>query len=112
MRFSLASIAAVLPVLASAEDAGADGDYVAQFQNFLGNLGSKIPHTGIHDPVAALEAKLGSMRLHVLTKENWWETLMEGVTPQTVTPSEWWVLLSGRNTTCGGMYPQDMSQLC
>jgi hypothetical protein len=102
MRFSLASIAAVLPVLASAQDAGADGDYVAQFQNFLGNLGSKIPHTGIHDPVAALEAKLGSMRLHVLTKENWWDTLMEGVTPQTVSPSEWWVLLSGRNTTCGG----------
>jgi hypothetical protein len=100
MRFSLATLAAVLPAFASAQ--GDSGDYVAQFQNFIGNLGSKIPHTGIHDPVAAMEAKLGSLRLHTLTKENWWETLHEGVTPQTTTPVEWWILMSGRNVTCSG----------
>lgn len=102
MRFSLAAVAAALPALATAQDDSPD--YVAQFQNFIGNLGSKIPHTGIHDPVAAAEAKLGSLKLHTLTKDNWWDTFQESLTPEATTPVEWWVLMSGRNVTCSGMY--------
>jgi len=76
--------------------------YKAQLQNILNTAVSYIPNPGKHDPVAALEAKMGSMRMSTLTLENWRDTLTEHVTPKTTVPDEWWVLISGRNKTCFG----------
>ena len=98
MRF-FPAVVAVLPALGAAQDFS---QYQAQFQNFVGNWASYIPNPGRHDPISALEAKLGSMKLHTLTLDNWRETLYEPVAPTTKTPVEWWVLFSGRNKTCMG----------
>lgn len=98
MRF-FSTVAAVLPALAAAQDFQ---QYQAQFQNFLGQMGSYIPSPARHNPVAAAEAKVGSMKMHVLTLDNWKETLYEPVTPGAIKPVEWWVLTTGRNKTCLG----------
>lgn len=101
MRFSASALVAALPLLASAQEDPL-GQYKAQFQTYLDKMGSYIPNPGKHDPVAALEAKLGSMRLSTLTLDNWKETLYEPVAPNAKNPTEWWVLISGRNKTCFG----------
>ncbi|KAL6400695.1 uncharacterized protein AUP68_16409 [Ilyonectria robusta] len=101
MRFSSSALVAALPALAAAQDSPID-QYKAQFQDFIGQMGSYIPNPGSYDPVAALEAKTGAMKLSTLTLENWQQTLYEPVGPETTTPEEWWVLVSGRNKTCYG----------
>lgn len=101
MRFSASTFVAALPVLASAQE-GAFEQYKAQFQNFIGNFGSYIPNPAIHDPIAALEAKIGAMKLSVLTLDNWKQTLYEPVAADATKPEEWWVLITGRNKTCFG----------
>lgn len=101
MRFSSSALVAALPALAAAQDSPID-QYKAQFQDFIGQMGSYIPNPGTYDPVAALEAKTGAMKLSTLTLENWQQTLYEPVGPETTTPEEWWVLVSGRNKTCYG----------
>lgn len=103
MRFSSSTVLAALPALAVAQDSPID-QYKAQFQNVIGNFASYIPNPGHHDPVAAAEAKAGSMRLNVLTLENWKETLYEPVAADATTPEEWWLLISGGNKTCYGMF--------
>ncbi|KAL3960285.1 hypothetical protein ACCO45_005402 [Purpureocillium lilacinum] len=100
MRFSASAIVAALPLLASAAQEDPFAQYKAQLQNILNTAVSYIPNPGKHDPVAALEAKMGSMRMSTLTLENWRDTLTEHVTPKTTVPDEWWVLISGRNKTC------------
>ncbi|KAM5351839.1 hypothetical protein ACJ41O_004562 [Fusarium nematophilum] len=100
MRFSSSTILAALPALAAAQDPVEQ--YKAQFQNILGQIGSYVPNPGYHDPVAALEAKTGAMRLNVLTLDNWKDTLYEPVAADATTPEEWWVLVSGGNKTCYG----------
>jgi hypothetical protein len=101
MRFSLAL--AALPALAVAQENPFE-QYKAQFQNFLGQMGSYIPNPAAHDPVAALESKLGQLKLNILTLENWKDTLYESISPDTTKPEEWWVLTTGRNKTCYGMF--------
>ncbi|KAM0561748.1 hypothetical protein ACHAPJ_002917 [Fusarium lateritium] len=101
MRFSSSTILAALPALAAAQDSPID-QYKAQFQNIVGQFSSYIPNPGHHDPVAAAEAKAGSMRLNVLTLENWKQTLYEPVSAGATTPEEWWLLVSGGNKTCYG----------
>ncbi|KAK7425272.1 hypothetical protein QQZ08_008293 [Neonectria magnoliae] len=101
MRFSSSALIAALPALAAAQDSPAD-QYKAQFQSFLGKVNSYIPNPGAYDPVAALEAKTGAMKLSTLTLDNWLETLYEPTTEETTTPEEWWVLVTGRNKTCYG----------
>ncbi|KAJ4255557.1 hypothetical protein NW762_009554 [Fusarium torreyae] len=101
MRFSSSTILAALPALAAAQDSPVD-QYKAQFQNIIGQFSSYIPNPGHHDPVAAAEAKAGSMRLNVLTLENWKQTLYEPVSAGATTPEEWWLLVSGGNKTCYG----------
>ncbi|KUI73566.1 hypothetical protein VM1G_09555 [Cytospora mali] len=101
MRFSTSSALLALPILAAAQ-----GDqfeqYKAQFQNYLGQFGSYIPNPNKHDPVQAAEAKAGELRLHVLTLDNWNETLYAPVNAEQTTPEEWWVLITGGNKTCFG----------
>jgi hypothetical protein len=101
MRFSLAL--AALPALAVAQENPFE-QYKAQFQNFLGQMGSYIPNPAAHDPVAALESKLGQLKLNILTLENWKDTFYESISPDTTKPEEWWVLTTGRNKTCYGMF--------
>ncbi|UZP42014.1 hypothetical protein NXS19_009830 [Fusarium pseudograminearum] len=101
MRFSSSTVLAALPALAAAQDSPVD-QYKAQFQNVIGQFASYIPNPAYHDPVAAAEAKAGSMRLNVLTLDNWKETLYEPVSADATTPEEWWLLVSGGNKTCYG----------
>ncbi|KFG79396.1 hypothetical protein MANI_009532 [Metarhizium anisopliae] len=101
MRVSASAIIAALPLLASAQEDPL-AQYKAQFQTFMDKMSGYIPNPGTHDPVAALEAKLGSMKMSTLTLENWKETLYEPVAPGATVPTEWWVLISGRNKTCFG----------
>lgn len=105
MRFSASAIVAALPALAAAQDSPID-QYKAQFQNFLGQMGSYIPNPGAHNPIAAAEAKAGSMKLSVLTLDNWKQTLYEPVASDATIPEEWWVLVTGRNKTCYGTLKQ------
>ncbi|KAG8164413.1 hypothetical protein KVR01_006331 [Diaporthe batatas] len=101
MRFSTSSALLALPLLASAQGEQFE-QYKAQFQNFLGQFGSYVPNPSKHDPVGAAEAKLGEMKLNVLTLDNWKDTLYEPVKPESTKPEEWWVLISGGNKTCFG----------
>ncbi|KAK8094050.1 hypothetical protein PG997_000735 [Apiospora hydei] len=83
MRFSVTSAALLaLPALASAEVP----EYQAQFQHYLGKMQSYIPSHSKTDPVHAAEAKLGSMKMDVLTLNNWRETLYADVKPGSTTP--------------------------
>ncbi|RDA94823.1 hypothetical protein CP533_4318 [Ophiocordyceps camponoti-saundersi (nom. inval.)] len=95
------SIFAALPLLVSAQDDPL-APYKAQLQTILNRVVSAIPNPGSHDPVAALEAKMGSMRMSTLTLENWKNTLYGPVGPGATVPEEWWVLITGRNKTCYG----------
>lgn len=103
MRFSSSTVLAALSALAAAQDSPVD-QYKAQFQNVIGQFASYIPNPAYHDPVAAAQAKAGSMRLSVLTLDNWKETLYEPVSADATTPEEWWLLVSGGNKTCYGMF--------
>lgn len=101
MRFSTLAVATGLPLLA----AGAESpfaQYKAQFQNFLGRLGAKVPTPERHDPVEAASTKTGPMRMDILTLENWKETMLAPVKPTLTKPAEWWVLVTGGNKTCFG----------
>lgn len=105
MRFSKASVIASLPLLAAADVP----EYQAQFENyldqaqvFLGNVASKLPNPNKHDAAAAAEAKAGSLNLDILTLDNWKQTLYGPVKPESTTPEEWWVLITGGNKTCFG----------
>ncbi|KAK8038749.1 hypothetical protein PG993_007160 [Apiospora rasikravindrae] len=99
MRFSMTSAALLaLPALASAEVP----EYQAQFQQVLGKIQSYIPSHSKTDPVHAAEAKLGSMKMDVLTLNNWRETLYADVKPGSTTPEEYWVFVTGGNKTCFG----------
>ncbi|KAI0006965.1 hypothetical protein F4779DRAFT_620040 [Xylariaceae sp. FL0662B] len=105
MRFAIASALLSLPLLAIAEEP----QYQAQFQNYMGQaqslldkITSKIPLPHKHDPVAAAEAKAGELNLDILTLSNWKDTLYGSVKPDSTTPEEWWVLITGGNKTCYG----------
>lgn len=104
MRFSSSSILSALPLLAAAQEAAPFEQYKAQFQNFLGNFGSYIPSPNKHDPVGAAEAKIGEMKMDILTLDNWKDTLYSPVKPESTTPEEWWVLITGGNKTCFGSF--------
>ncbi|KAF3013196.1 hypothetical protein E8E14_003699 [Neopestalotiopsis sp. 37M] len=98
MRFSTA-VAAALPLLASAQEAP---EYQAQFQNYLDKFWSYVPNPSKSDPVGAAEAKIGEMKMDVVTLENWRDVLYGHVSPQSTTPEETWVLITGGNKTCFG----------
>jgi hypothetical protein len=101
MRFST-SVLLALPLLAVAESPF--GEYKAKFQNFLSSFGASLPSqekAAGSEPVAA---KIAPKKMAILTLENWKDTLYAPVAADATTPVEWWVLLSGGNKTCFGMY--------
>lgn len=103
MHFSTSTALLALPLLAAAQGEQFE-QYKAQFQSFLGQFGSYIPSPNKHDPVQAAEAKVGEMKLNVLTLNNWKDTLYSPVSAEQTTPEEWWVLISGGNKTCFGEF--------
>ncbi|KAI1780862.1 hypothetical protein F4818DRAFT_19251 [Hypoxylon cercidicola] len=105
MRFSTTSAILSLPLLAVAdvpEYQAQFENYLGQAQSFLGKYASKIPHPNRYDPVAAAEAKAGSLNLDILGLNTWKDTLYGPVKPESTTPVEWWVLITGGNKTCFG----------
>ncbi|PHH59682.1 hypothetical protein CDD81_2684 [Ophiocordyceps australis] len=88
MLASLPAVVAALSLAASAQQEPLS-EYKAQFKGLVDSIVSNIPNPGIHDPVAALEAKVGSMRMSTLTLENWKETLLEPVMPEASVAQEW-----------------------
>ena len=109
MRLSATAVLA-LPLLAAAQGPLEQFEqYKAQFQNFLGNFGAKAPTkapteapSAKTEPVQAAKTAVGSTQIDVLTLSDWKETLYGPVTADSATPTEWWVLISGRNKTCFG----------
>lgn len=98
MRFSTA-VAAALPLLAGAQEVP---EYQAQFQNYLDKFWSYVPNPSKSDPVGAAEAKIGEMKMDVVTLDNWRDVLYGHVSPQSTEPEETWVLITGGNKTCFG----------
>jgi hypothetical protein len=103
MRFSVAASALLgLPLLASAQDVP---QYQAQFQNYLDKFMAyvpNIPNPSKADPIGAAEAKAGSLKMDVISLDNWRDVLYAHVTPQTTTPEETWLFITGGNKTCFG----------
>lgn len=110
MRFSSTLLA--LPALAAAEG-GFFGEYKAQFQNILGQLGVAPATDGAAGSAPAAAAAAGSAAAasavteplrstEALTLNGWKETLYAPVQPTATTPEEWWVLVTGGNKTCFG----------
>jgi hypothetical protein len=98
MRFTLAI--AGLPLLANAQDVP---QYQAQFQNYLDKFWSYVPNPSKSDPVGAAEAKVGELKMDIITLDNWRDVLYSHVSPKSTTPEETWVLITGGNKTCFGM---------
>lgn len=96
MRFSTTAVATLgFPLLAAAE-----GDLLSQAQALFNKY---VPNPNRHDAVGAAEAKLGEMKLHTLTLNNWNETLFSNTNSQSTKPDEWWVFVTGGKKSCFGM---------
>ena len=102
MRFSAAALSLLVGTAAAAE--APFEQYKAQFQSFLGDLGARLPNPSRYDAAEAASAKNGAKKLDVLTLENWQQTMLAPVKPTLKAPVEWWVLLTGGNKTCFGMW--------
>lgn len=102
MRVSTLSLLA-LPLLAAAQNDPLE-QVKAQAQYWFDKISSFIPNpSAAHNIPAEAAAKVGSKTLNVLTLANWEQTLRGSVKASSTTPEEWWVLVSGGNSTCFGM---------
>jgi len=105
MRFSTVSILA-LPLLAAATQQESPLDQIKeQAQYYFDKISSYLPnpnkaHTVVDAHAAA--AKVGGKALHILTLNDWEETIRGSVKPASTTPEEWWILVTGGNKTCFG----------
>ncbi|PKS07010.1 hypothetical protein jhhlp_005607 [Lomentospora prolificans] len=119
MRFS-STLLLAMPLAASAADS-LFNQYKAQVQDLLQSFGytgtnnageakpaEDVPPTP--DPEErrkqyyAEEVPVSENALSVLTLGNFKDTLYAPVQEGATTPEEWWVLISGRNKTCGGYH--------
>jgi len=105
MRLSSVSILA-LPLLAAATQQESPLDQVkAQAQYYFNKFSSFIPNPNkAHSTVNAhaATAKAGGKALHILTLNDWEETIRGSVKPVSSKPEEWWILVTGANKTCFG----------
>ena len=111
----LSSTILALPALAAAaESGGIFGQYRAQFQNLLGQLGVAPASEGADSSAPAAAAGSASAASAViyplrstssLTVNDWKDTLYAPVQDEATTPEEWWVLVTGGNKTCFGKLP-------
>jgi len=106
MRLSSVSILA-LPLLVAATQQESPLDQVkAQAQYYFNKFSSYIPNPNkAHSTVDAhaAAAKAGGKALHILTLNDWEDTIRGSVKPASSKPEEWWVLVTGGNKTCFGL---------
>lgn len=101
MRVSTLSLLA-LPLLAAAQ-ADPLEQVKAQAQYWFDKISSFIPNpSAAHVAPSAAAAKAGGKTLNVLTLANWEPTLRSSVKAASTTPEEWWILVTGGNSTCFG----------
>lgn len=110
MRFS-STVLLALPLAAAAAESPFD-QYKAQFQNFLGRFTGALnpPATVTEESTEPVSAKAKpkpkpsakAVKIESLTLETWNNTLFAPVKPAATQPEEWWVLITGRNSTCFG----------
>lgn len=106
MRFSSATYLA-LPMLAAAAQQQSPIDQIKeQAQYYFNKFSSFIPNPNLQHPVDAAASKLGSKNVNILTIDNWKSTLQPSTRPNSETPEEWWVLITGGNKTCYGQCAQ------
>ena len=121
MRFSTSAAILALPLLATAQNPLDHLDqYKAKFQNFLGSFagtgaagGAVVPEAAEvpqQKPIvssnteSAATGTVATKKVERLTLSNWKDTLYAPVQPAATTPEEWWVLVTGGNKTCFGMF--------
>ena len=101
-----AAFTLALPVLGAAAEQKPLTDQIKNWFNAATeSLLSAVPSAptvpaGLKDPVSAAAAKGASMAVHKVTLQNW-ETLLTP-DPSRAGPTEWMILISGGNKTCGG----------
>ncbi|KAK2625838.1 hypothetical protein QTJ16_005150 [Diplocarpon rosae] len=108
-----------LPVLAAAqasplEQAKAQAEFwFSKISSYITNL-SKAHNPEVPEmaPAAAEAADADAATtaepkpVNVLTLDNWESTIRGSVQPESSTPEEWWVLVTGGNKTCSGYCDQ------
>ncbi|KAL2071478.1 hypothetical protein VTL71DRAFT_12713 [Oculimacula yallundae] len=99
MRFSTISL--VLPVLAAAQESPLDQAF-AQAQFYFNKVSAWIPNPNKAHTPEAPAAKAGGKTLNILTLNDWEQTIRSSVKPAATKPEEWWILVTGGNTTCFG----------
>ncbi|EPE35254.1 hypothetical protein GLAREA_10951 [Glarea lozoyensis ATCC 20868] len=103
MHFTKPSILALsLLTSASAAQESPLEQAKVQAQFWFDKLSSYIPSPNKPHTPAAAAAKAGGKTLNVLTLSDWEQTIRSSVTPQTATPVEWWVMVTGGNSSCYG----------
>jgi hypothetical protein len=103
MHFTKPSILALsLLTTASAAQESPLEQVKVQAQFWLEKLSSYIPNPNKPHTPAAAAAKAGGKTLNVLTLSDWERTIRSSVTPQSTTPVEWWVMVTGGNSSCYG----------
>ena len=105
MHFTTA-LTLALPALAASQAQKPLTDQVkGWFNAATSSLLSAVPSAptvpaGIKDPVGAAAAKGAALTVHKVTMANW-ETLL-APDPNRAGPTEWMILITGGNKTCGG----------
>ncbi|KAG9232186.1 hypothetical protein BJ875DRAFT_92671 [Amylocarpus encephaloides] len=102
MRFSTASLLALPLFAAAVQNESPLEQAKAQAQFWLDKISSYIPNPNKPHTAHAATAKVGGKALHVLTLDNWHHTIRSSVKPESATPEEWWVMVTGGNKTCFG----------
>ncbi|TAQ83664.1 hypothetical protein B7494_g8010 [Chlorociboria aeruginascens] len=103
MRFSTVSLLA-LPLLATASQQESPLEQAkAQAQYWFDKISSYIPNPNKEHPVEDAAANIAGRTVKTLTLNNWESTIRSSVKPDSATPEEWWILLTGGNKTCFGL---------
>ncbi|RFU28000.1 hypothetical protein B7463_g8340, partial [Scytalidium lignicola] len=101
MRFTSISLLA-LPLLTVAAQESPLDQAKAQAQFWFNKIAAYLPNPSVPEPSEAAAVKPTERPVHVLTLDNWQETIRSSVKPAGSTPEEWWVFVTGGNKTCFG----------
>jgi hypothetical protein len=103
MRFSQASFLALpLLVTAAVPQESPIEQAKAQAQFWLNKLSGYLPNPNKPHTPSQAAAKAGGKTLHVLTLNDWEQTIRSSVRPESTTSEEWWVMVTGGNSSCFG----------
>jgi len=102
MRFTAASLLA-LPLLAvAAQQENPLDQALAKAQYWINKITASIPSPNRPHGFHAAASSAGGKTLHILTLNDWEQTIRSSVKPSSTTPEEWWILVTGGNKTCYG----------